>query len=53
MPRHKIVFDVRGMIDLFGRAVYKDAGAVVRELLQNGNDAILELAARSSSFDVH
>jgi HSP90 family molecular chaperone len=37
--------DLKGLIAIFGEALYQDFGSVVRELTQNGHDAIIEHCA--------
>jgi molecular chaperone HtpG len=37
--------ELTGLIEIFGEALYQDFGSVVRELTQNGHDAIIEHCA--------
>lgn len=37
-----LTVSLAGIIELFGNRLYKDFGAIVRELVQNGHDACLE-----------
>ena len=37
-----LVPDLAGIIEIFGRSLYNDFGAIVRELVQNAHDAIVE-----------
>src|SRR4051812_1992048 len=37
-----LTVDLAGIIEIFGRSLYNEFGAIVRELVQNGHDACLE-----------
>ncbi|TDM05645.1 MAG: hypothetical protein C4K60_12955 [Ideonella sp. MAG2] len=42
-----LVADIPGLVAIFGDALYKDFGSIVRELVQNSHDTIIEIAAAS------
>jgi HSP90 family molecular chaperone len=47
----ELVFDLPGMLEIFGKYLYNEFGAIVRELVQNGHDAVNEACARNTSHD--
>jgi molecular chaperone HtpG len=42
-----LVADIPGLVAIFGDALYKDFGSIVRELVQNAHDTIVEAVAES------
>ncbi|MER8595729.1 ATP-binding protein [Mesorhizobium sp. M1182] len=45
----ELIVDLTGLISIFGDALYTDFGSVVRELVQNAHDGIVEKIASSST----
>jgi len=45
----ELTIDVPGMVQIFGDALYQDFGSIVRELVQNGHDAIVSVIASGST----
>jgi molecular chaperone HtpG len=43
--------DIEGIINIFGNALYNEFGAIVRELVQNGHDAVIEAYAHGRAPD--
>jgi HSP90 family molecular chaperone len=41
-----LTVDLQGIIEIFGNSLYNEFGAIVRELAQNGHDAVIEAYAR-------
>ena len=44
-----LVPDLQGIIEIFGRSLYNEFGAIVRELVQNAHDAVVEGLNKSRS----
>ncbi len=49
-PRIELVVNLVGLIKIFGEALYKEFTALVRELVQNGHDAIIKKHSASNDF---
>ena len=44
-----LTVDLCGIIRIFGKALYNDFGAIVRELVQNGHDSVAETYCQTPS----
>lgn len=51
MAKLELQIDLTGMVEIFGDSLYKDFGSMIKEIVQNGHDAIIEQAINGATLD--